>query len=211
MEVLGKISTFMIHDLKNLVHTLSLVLSNAREHIANPDFQQDMLASLDNTTGRMNTLIGKFKNMPDKSSLQTKPADLQVVVSQVAGRITGPEIQILGGAAAVLIDREQIQNVALNLILNAIDATDGTGPVWVETGTDNGRAYIIVRDEGCGIPEEFLRQHLFSPFKTTKKTGLGIGLYQCRQIVEAHNGRIEAASEVGRGTIFTVWLPLVKP
>jgi signal transduction histidine kinase len=99
--------------------------------------------------------------------------------------------------------------VLTNLILNAMSATGDSGNVAVEIGADNNQAYMRVRDDGSGIPEEFLRQHLFKPFKTTKKTGLGIGLYQCRQIAEAHDGRIEAVSAVGKGSTFTVWLPLI--
>jgi putative PEP-CTERM system histidine kinase len=210
MEVLGKIATFMVHDLKNLVHTLSLVVGNARKHIADPDFQQDMLVSLENTTARMNALIGKFKNMPGKNDLETVSTDLQQIATQVAGSISGPKIIAGGIPALAIVDREQIQNVLINLVLNAVDATGGTGPVWIDTGCDNDHAYIRIRDEGCGIPDDFIRRHLFIPFQTTKKTGLGIGLYQCRQIIEAHEGSIEAASEVGKGTTFTVWLPLVK-
>lgn len=207
MEALGKVSAFVIHDLKNLVHTLSLVLDNARDYLAEPEFQQDMLDSLGNTVAKMKTLIAKLKYLPEKSGLRKEPADLLRLVEEAARSVTGAEVQVSGSAMIAGVDREEIQKVALNLLLNAVEATEGNGAVMVEVG-GAGEAFIRVTDEGCGIPEEFLRRHLFSPFQSTKKNGLGIGLYQCRQIVEAHGGRIEVESKVGRGSVFTVWLPV---
>jgi putative PEP-CTERM system histidine kinase len=200
----------MIHDLKNHVHTLSLVLGNAKEHISDPEFQQDMLVSLKNTTARMKTLISRFKELPRKASLRPEPADLLQMASQVASGIAGQEIRISGLPVHARVDLEQFPKVLTNLMLNAVDATQGKGPVTVEVGsTDNG-VFIRFEDKGCGIPEDFFSQHLFSPFKTSKKSGLGIGLYHSRQIVEAHDGRIEAISEEGKGSVFTVWLPVEK-
>ncbi len=210
MEALGKISAFMIHDLKNLAQTLSLMVSNAKEYISDPSFQKDLLSSLDNSATRMNTLIGKLASMPDKGALTLGAEDLLKLATQVANAMSGSQIRVQGCPVMVKIDRERLQSVIINLALNAIDATDGIGSIIIETGAENGSAFIRVKDKGCGIPEEFLRQHLFSPFKTTKKSGMGIGLYQCRQITEAHNGRIEAVSSVGKGSTFTVWLPLLK-
>jgi putative PEP-CTERM system histidine kinase len=210
VEVLGKVSAFMIHDLKNHVHTLSLVLDNAREYIADPDFQQDMLVSLENTTARMKLLISKFRELPRKDSLHPEPAELLQLASRVASGIAGPEIRVTGLQVYARVDQEQFPKVLTNLMLNAIEATQGKGPVTVEVGSEADRAYIRVEDKGCGIPEDFFSQHLFQPFKTSKKTGLGIGLYHSRQLTEAHDGRIEAISEEGRGSVFTVWLPMVK-
>jgi len=69
-------------------------------------------------------------------------------------------------------------------------------------------ACITVSDNGCGMSGEFIEKHLFKPFYTTKKKGLGIGLYQCKSIVEAHGGSIKVKSKEGMGTDFTVYLPL---
>jgi signal transduction histidine kinase len=62
-----------------------------------------------------------------------------------------------------------------------------------------------------GMTEDYLKNHLFRPFRTTKETGLGIGLFQCKQIVEAHDGKIDVRSEIGKGTVFTIYLPVAEP
>ncbi|HEX9020238.1 MAG TPA: ATP-binding protein, partial [Nitrospirota bacterium] len=96
-------------------------------------------------------------------------------------------------------------------VQNALEASSGQGRVTVETGKENGGVCIRVADAGAGMTEDFIKNHLFRPFSTTKEKGLGIGLYQCRQIVEAHAGRIEVKSEPGKGTVFTVVLPGAEP
>ncbi len=207
MEVLGKVSAFVAHDLKNLVYSISLMLDNAREYIADPEFQQDMLLSLDNTVAKMKTLIAKLKYFLEKKGLIKESADLLRLVSDTAETVTGVEVNVNGTSVVAQIDKDEMQKVILNLLLNAVDATDGKGPITVLTGS-NERAYIRIADKGCGIPEDFMSRRLFTPFNSTKKSGLGIGLYQCKQIVEAHGGSIEVESKVGAGSVFTVWLPL---
>ena len=108
----------------------------------------------------------------------------------------------------VVIDREQLQNVVTNLLLNARDAVGRGGQIRVETSQCDGRAVLSVADNGCGMSPEFVRDSLFRPFQTTKKKGLGIGMFQSKIIVEAHRGNIQVESEPGKGTKFGVMLPL---
>lgn len=206
MEALGKVSTFVIHDLKNLVYTVSLILDNASHYMSEPEFQQDMIESLGNTVAKMKALISRLKIVPEKHSLNREPADLLQLVKETAEIVDGGKICIRGSSVIAMVDREELQKVALNLLLNAVEATEGQGEITVEVGAGN-LAFIKVLDDGCGITPDYLHEHLFTPFKTTKKKGLGIGLYQSKQIVEAHNGRIEVSSDLGVGTTFTVWLP----
>ncbi len=207
MEALGRIATFIIHDLKNLVYTISLTLDNARTYISDAEFQQDMLETLGNTVSKMNMLISRLNTIPDKKGLSREKTDLMLLVKETALLVKRCEITIFGLSVMATLDRQEIQKVFLNLILNAVEATDGKGPVSVEVGCKE-LPYVKVIDGGCGIPEEFMQRQLFTPFQTTKKSGLGIGLYQCKQIVESHHGRIEVTSRAGKGTAFTVWLPL---
>jgi len=108
----------------------------------------------------------------------------------------------------ILLDREQMAKVVTNLVLNASEASAPSGEIRIETSQNNGWAVLQVADKGCGMASEFLNRALFRPFQTTKKKGLGIGMFQSKMIVEAHGGRIEVESEVNKGTTFRVLLPI---
>jgi signal transduction histidine kinase len=94
--------------------------------------------------------------------------------------------------------------------LNAREALRSKGEIHVQTEQQNGYAVVTVRDNGSGMTPEFMRHNLFRPFQTTKKKGIGIGMYQSKMIVEAHQGRITVESKSGEGTTFRVLLPAVK-
>jgi signal transduction histidine kinase len=100
--------------------------------------------------------------------------------------------------------------VTTNLIFNAREAVSKSGLVQIKTSQNNGWAILAVSDNGCGMSKEFVSRSLFRAFQTTKKNGLGIGMFQSKMIVEAHKGRIEVESEPGKGATFRVWLPLPK-
>ena len=114
----------------------------------------------------------------------------------------------LGVAPALAADRDQLLKVLENLMMNASDAVGQDGQIAVSTGRHENWAIITVRDNGCGMSREFVEKNLFRPFQTTKKQGMGIGLYHCKTIVEAHGGRIHVESEEGKGSIFRVLLPM---
>jgi signal transduction histidine kinase len=107
----------------------------------------------------------------------------------------------------VRLDPAQFQNVVVNLALNAKDAINARGKIRVETAQQNGWVVLTVTDAGCGMNPEFLQRSLFRPFQTTKKQGIGIGMFQCKMIVEAHHGKIEVQSELNQGTTFRILLP----
>ncbi|TWJ13787.1 ATP-binding protein [Geobacter argillaceus] len=179
--------------------------NNARHYIDNPDFQQDMLRSLDNTVNKMQGLIGRLKNLGEKELLNLQPVDLKTVVRRAMAFLPADRVTVGGEPLVVKVDAEELQKVLLNLLLNAVEASPDGSQVAVEVAMV-GAPHIRVVDHGSGMSADYIRRELFKPFATTKKKGLGIGLYQSRQIVEAHGGRLEVQSEVGKGTVFTVWL-----
>ncbi|MGD0584897.1 MAG: XrtA/PEP-CTERM system histidine kinase PrsK [Oryzomonas sp.] len=204
IEVIGNVAAFVAHDLKNLVSNLSLIVENAARYIHNPDFQQDMLASLGNTADKMQRLIGRLNNLGEGEMSCLQQVNLLDLVEKTARLVTGSSIRVSGTPVTALGDENEIQKVVLNLLINGIEASGPDEPVLAEVGTA-GAPFIRVTDRGCGISDRFIRTELFKPFRTTKKKGLGIGLYQCRKIVEAHGGRIEVSSAEGSGSVFTVW------
>jgi len=205
MEAFGKVAAFVLHDLKNQVYPLSLLEENAKEYINDPEFQQDMLDSLSNIVGRMNTLIAQLTNIPKKGSLSLERTDLMEVAKEAAGQLPSAQIDFIGESVPVVIDVGEFKKVVLNLYLNAMEASDNAG-FQVHIHDEDGPIMKVV-DFGKGIDEEILEEGLFVPFKTTKKKGMGIGLYQSKQILEAHGGSIAATSPDDGGAIFSVTLP----
>ena len=207
MAAVGKVSTFVLHDLKNQVSGLSLMLDNAREYISDAEFQKDMLETIANTVRNMNELIFRLKNLKEKPTLALSTADLQKIVVDAVDTARG-HITIKGERITVTVDEEEIYRVILNLLVNAVEASNGAEPVRVSFGKRDKTAFVEVSDKGCGMSDDFIRDRLFQPFETTKKHGFGIGLYQCRQIMESHGGSIEVVSREGEGTTFTLLFPV---
>ncbi len=124
-----------------------------------------------------------------------------------------PRIQLetrLRPTPAVAIDPDRLRSVLQNLVVNAVEAIPEGGNIVIEAGAEDGSAILTVDDTGRGMSAAFIRQRLFHPFQTTKKRGLGIGLYQCRQIVQQAGGNLTADSEEGKGTRMTVKLPAAR-
>jgi signal transduction histidine kinase len=120
--------------------------------------------------------------------------------------VKGSLVETLHPVPRVFLDPVQIRKVVTNLVLNASDAAGAEGEIHVTTGTRNGWAVLTVSDNGCGMSRAFLDDCLFRPFKTTKRHGTGIGLFHSKMIVDAHKGRMEVATEEGKGSTFRVLL-----
>jgi putative PEP-CTERM system histidine kinase len=213
LEAFQAISAFFVHDLKNAASTLSLTLQNLPVHFDDPDFRQDALRGIGETTGRINELINRVGAL---RPLEPKLAevDLNLLVADALETLKGEAgitvIKNLHLEQKLNVDRDQFGSVVTNLLLNARDAIQPRGEVTVETSQSNGWAILSVADNGCGISPAFLRSSLFRPFQTTKQKGLGIGMFQSKMIVEAHRGKIQVDSEPGAGTIIRVMLPLTR-
>jgi putative PEP-CTERM system histidine kinase len=212
IEAFQMMATFFVHDLKNTAWTLSLLVQNLRTHFDNPSFREEAVRSLGTSVARINDLISRIGSLRDEFRIQPGRVDLNALVSDVVKEFkTAGDVSVecsLGALPDTLLDGEQIQRVVKNLVLNAKEASSAGASIKVATEQQNGFAVLTVRDNGSGMSEEFLRTQLFRPFATTKKKGLGIGMYQTKMIVEAHNGRILVDSKPGAGTTFRILLPV---
>jgi signal transduction histidine kinase len=180
----------------------------------NPEFREDAMRTIAQSVSKINVMSNRLSLLSHKLELVFKEIDLNALVEETIAEIKStvrvPITQDLGILPPLSIDREQVHKVIDNLLINANDALGPDGRIRVATNCKDNWAEIAVHDNGCGISREFIEKSLFRPFQTTKKQGMGIGLYHCKTIVEAHGGRIEVESEEGKGTIFRVLLPVDK-
>ena len=212
MEAFRTMSAFFVHDLKNAATSLNLMLKNLPAHFDDPAFRQDALRGIGNTVRRIDEMIGRLTALRQRPDFKPVEADLNQIVSAALDNLEGmPHVELtkeLQPLPRVLADREQIQTVVTNLLLNARDALGQGGRIRVRTEDLGGSVVLSVADNGCGMSAAFLKDCLFRPFQSTKKKGLGIGMYQSRMIVEAHGGSIRVESEAGKGSTFRVSFPV---
>ena len=135
---------------------------------------------------------------------------VEETLSVLNGNVTGKVVKNLEEIPLINADGGQLHKVFLNLLLNAIEALppgESDKQIMVHTYVRNGEVILSVSDQGCGMSKEFIKKDLFKPFRSSKSNGLGIGLFQCKKIIDAHSGSLEVKSEVGKGSEFRVILP----
>lgn len=216
LEAFRTMATFFVHDLKNAASTLNLMLPNLPLYWDNPEFRKDALRGISKTVDHINLLIKRMSQLRNELKLSPKTVDLAALMERTLDVwSTIPDVILEKDFASLPpfdLDAEQITTVVTNLILNARDATlegkERPGKVRVTTRQNGNWAVIAVSDNGCGMTAEFMTKSLFKPFQTTKKNGLGIGMFQSKMIVEAHGGRFTVESSLGKGTTFQIFLPL---
>jgi putative PEP-CTERM system histidine kinase len=210
LHALHWVSAFCLHDLKNLAARLSLVTQNAQSYGQDPAFQDSAMQTVASTVQKMTALITKLSLSSTPVGV-TERVDVPTVIKETLGSIGkdgSVSVQILSEPVPpVWIVREQLQQVLLNLFLNAKQAVGERGEIFIRTEPAKGSVVITVADTGHGISAARL-QALFQPFQSGKAGGLGIGLYQCKQIVETHRGTIRVESVEGKGTQIRIELPI---
>ncbi len=214
LDALQTMSAFFVHDLKNAAASLNLTLKNLPVHFDDPAFREDALRAVGNTARRIDEMIARLSAFRQNPKVQPVNSDLNQIVNEALDNLDGLQnvqvIRDLQPLPAAPVDREQIQSVVTNLVLNARDALGPGGWIRVRTELDGNSAILSVADNGCGMSAAFLKNSLFRPFQSTKKNGLGIGMFQSRMIVEAHGGSIRVESKPGKGSTFWVILPIME-
>lgn len=212
-ESFARLSAVLTHDLKNQILSLSLLVNNMERKFNREGFREDAMRTLSETVNNLQGLVSKLsdprtptKRIREKSNLtQLCERVLNRTAAQAANKYQlstqfMPELN-------VNVDGKAIERVIENLVINALEAMPNGGSLRVSTRQDNGNAIVAIADSGKGMTEDFVRERLFHPFATTKKKGIGLGLYSCREVVEQHGGRIDVSSKVDVGTEFRIVLP----
>lgn len=213
-----RLSAILTHDLKNAIEALSLTVTNMERHFDNQEFRADVMKTLRSATENLRALVARLSNPVTTLSGEHKrptPVDLVPMLKRVISMIAEPargqhEIKInLPESLFALVDVARVDKVVENLIINALEAmTSKKGTLSVEAGqTDQGKPFFSVMDTGEGMSRRFIEERLFHAFATTKRRGVGLGLYTCREVVQANGGSIEVDSREGAGTTFRVVLP----
>jgi putative PEP-CTERM system histidine kinase len=215
LEAFQTMSAFFMHDLKNLASKLYLVTQNLPLHMDNPEFRTDALKTISQSVSKINKMSSRLSLLSQKIDLSFRETNINdliaAAISDLKEYLKAPVSQNLDRNMPLLpIDQEQIHKVLENLLMNAYDATGNDGQISVATSFQDNWVEISVSDTGCGISKEFMEKNLFRPFQTTKKQGMGIGLYHCKTIIDAHGGKLNVESEESKGTVFKILLPLGK-
>lgn len=213
-----KLSAMLTHDLKNAIEALSLIVGNMERHFDNEKFRADAMKSLniaarnlralvDRLTNPVTTLSGEYKRPRPVDLVPMLKRSLEIAAGSEAAQ---HEIEAqLPSSVMALVDGERIEKVIENLVFNALEAmSQKPGKLTVAAGTAGaGKTFFSIKDTGSGMSREFIERELYHPFATTKKKGVGLGLYTCREVVRANLGSIEVDSTEGAGTTFRVVLP----
>jgi signal transduction histidine kinase len=213
-----RLSAVLTHDLKNAIEALSLTVGNMERHFDNKEFRIDAMKSLTGATDNLRALVARLNNPVSTLSGEHKrpqPVNLVSVLRRVISMTAEPaggkhEIKVeLPETVFALVDGERMEKVVENLVINALEAMKKErGTLSIVAGTtEDGKPFFSVSDTGEGMSQQFLEEKLFRPFATTKRHGVGLGLYTCREVVVANGGSIQVNSREGVGTTFTVVLP----
>ncbi|HEY9102138.1 XrtA/PEP-CTERM system histidine kinase PrsK [Chitinimonas sp.] len=209
-DAFNRMSAFVVHDLKNVVAQLSLMLKNAERHRENPEFQQDMLMTVQHSVERMRQLMMQLRDgaTPVDSA---RGIDLGDVIRriQTTKAEQGRDVEVeLRERVIAKGHEERVERVIGHIVQNALDATENGGRVWVKLDKQDSHALVEVGDSGHGMTPEFVRERLFRPFQTTKPAGMGIGAYESFQYVHELGGKVSVDSALNVGTQVSLLLPL---
>jgi putative PEP-CTERM system histidine kinase len=211
-DAFNKRFAFVIHDVKNLVSRLSLIVSNAAKHRHDAAFQDDVIRTIEGSIDKMKRLLLQLHAQPGNlGNVIEIDGLLQSAVAAQSGRGPAVSLDVRDSALTVKADEERLRRVIGHLVQNAVEAVKQDGQVQVRLRAEGAMAVLEVEDNGPGMEPEFVREKLMKPFKTTKGEGYGIGVYETNEFARAAGGRLDVFSRPGRGTVMKMSLPLARP
>ncbi len=221
MAFVGTLAGGLAHEIRNPLSTMKVNLQMLRDDLhreGGVERAARRVDVLDQAVRRLESIVEDFLNYARGFELVIEPSDLNRVVDEVVvfvepeARHHGVSIRTAygGDLAAIPLDKKYVQQALLNLLLNARQAIEGAGQqgeIFITTVRDGEQARITITDTGPGIPAEVLPR-IFDVYFSTKKGGTGLGLPTTKRIVEEHGGDLVVATEPGKGTSFTITLPV---
>ncbi|MBI5720170.1 MAG: PEP-CTERM system histidine kinase PrsK [Burkholderiales bacterium] len=211
-DAFNRMSAFVVHDLKNIVTQLSLMLKNAERLHDNREFQRDMLLTVESSLAKMRRLMLQLREGTPAAGVSVGVA-LSPIVRRLQALAKGRGRTLEVAQLEHLATRgheDRLERVLGHLVHNALDATTADGSVWMSVERESGQVRVEVGDTGVGMTEEFVQTRLFKPFSSTKGSGMGVGTFESAQYVRELGGSIEVASRPAEGTLITVRLPLFE-
>ena len=218
LATLGELATGLAHEIRNPLAGIAGVIEIVGRDLPTTSPARAVVKDVRQEISQINRIITDLLHTARPHAPEIRRSNLNTTVEHAVmlarqQALTKP-LQIVFASSESLLeiehDSDQIHQVLLNLLLNSIQAMDGPGKISVEIQQQRDFAAVIVSDTGRGIAPEHL-SNIFRPFYTTKGNGTGLGLSLARRIVDDHHGRIEVTSSVGKGSKFTVFLPLQQP
>jgi signal transduction histidine kinase/uncharacterized membrane protein len=210
---IGELAGMVGHDLRNPLTGIAGAAYCLRMKLGSTldDRTREMLTIIEDAIERSNKVINDLLEYSKEIRLELTEIDLKTTLKEVLSFVGVPKnIMIIDATKSGLklkVDKEKIRRVFFNIIKNAFEAMPKGGKLVIESKKMNGRVDLSFRDTGLGIPKEALGK-LWTPLFTTKAKGMGFGLPICKRLVEAHGGKISVQSAAGKGTTFTVTLPV---
>jgi len=209
-EEVNRLSAFIVHDVKNMVGQLSMVVSNAAKHKNNPMFIDDAIITVENSVTKMNKLLTRLRGGESDKATTLSLCELledSIRICVKAGTLPIPVLDCLNQEVLVTADKDRMSANIAHIIQNAQDATADTGRITVKLRKQGDFAVITIEDTGEGMDEVFIHDRLFQPFESTKGT-MGIGVFQVREYVHKLGGQLDVESQPGIGTTFRLHIPL---
>lgn len=226
LEAFSKRTAFLVHDVKNIVSQLDLMLKNAERVGGDPEFQKDMLDTTAGAVTKLRTLLAELRQNREAPLAGGKPGErtapdvrAQVEAAVIRWRRRKPDLAAEldgggGGPEGAALPRpaaEPFRSVLDHLLQNSIEAAGPEGRVAVRLVRGGGTLAVEVSDDGAGMDPAYVRDRLFRPLDTSKADGYGLGAFQSRELVREMGGRLEVATQPGKGTIMRIVLPLDRP
>ncbi len=216
LAALGQLAAGIAHEIRNPLTSINILIHSMTENLPSGDSHKEDLKVIEEEINRINEIVDQFLRFAKPAPPLLEKADVLSVLEEIL-QLLRPQIekhQILlqkefESLPMILMDREQMKQAILNLLLNAVQAMPKGGHLTLrgQNSIEGQWIHILIQDSGVGIPVEDMNK-LFDPFFSTKEGGMGLGLSIAHRIIDQHRGKIEVDSVAGKGTRFTLWLPI---